>query len=90
MSVTVRLHPLLRQFTNGEQVVEVEGTTIGECLDNLEQKFPGVKQHLLSKAGTLNDLWDIYVNSSSSYPEELALPVHDGDELNIIAMIQGG
>jgi hypothetical protein len=44
----------------------------------------------VNKAGKLNDLWDIYVNSSSSYPEELALPVHDGDELNIIALIQGG
>jgi molybdopterin synthase sulfur carrier subunit len=90
MSVTVKLHPILRQFTQGEKMVEVEGTTIGECIDKLDKKFPGIKQHLVNKTGKLHDLWDIYVNSSSSYPEELALPVHDGDELNIIALIQGG
>jgi molybdopterin synthase sulfur carrier subunit len=84
------LHPVLRQFTRGEKVVEVDGKTIGECIDELERRFPGIKQQLVNKAGKLNDLWDIYVNSSSSYPEELALPVHDGDELNIIALIQGG
>lgn len=90
MSVTVRLHPILRQFTRGEKVVEVDGVTIGECIDDLEQKFPGIKQQLVNKAGKLQDLWDIYVNSNSSYPEELALPVRDGDELNIIALVQGG
>jgi hypothetical protein len=33
---------------------------------------------------------DIYVNQDSSYPEELAKPVKDGDRLSIALMIAGG
>jgi len=33
---------------------------------------------------------DIYVNQESSYPEELAKPVKDGDELHITMIIAGG
>ncbi|MBE9522435.1 MAG: ThiS family protein, partial [Proteobacteria bacterium] len=33
---------------------------------------------------------DIYVNLESSYPEELAKPVMDGDKLSVTLMIAGG
>jgi molybdopterin converting factor small subunit len=33
---------------------------------------------------------EIYVNMESSYPEELAKPVKDGDELYIVIIISGG
>ncbi|MBI2979332.1 MAG: MoaD/ThiS family protein [Chloroflexi bacterium] len=32
----------------------------------------------------------IYVNEESAFPEELARPVKDGDELHIVTMIAGG
>ena len=90
MSVTMRIHPFLRQFSGGQKIVEVRGNTVGECLDDLETKFPGIKQQLYDKEGKLADLWDVYVNSTSCYPEELATPVKDGDELTIVALIHGG
>lgn len=90
MSVTMRIHPFLRQFSGGEKIVEVEGKTVGECIENLEVKFPGIKQHLCDKEGKLDNLWDIYVNAASSYPEELAMPVKNGDELIVVAVMHGG
>jgi molybdopterin synthase sulfur carrier subunit len=90
MSVTVRIHPFLRKFTGGQKIVEVECKTIGECIENLEVKFPGIKQPLCDKEGMLHTLWDIYVNSASCYPEEFAKPVKDGDELTIVAIMAGG
>jgi len=33
---------------------------------------------------------EIYVNLESSYPEELAKPVRDGDELHTVLIIAGG
>jgi molybdopterin synthase sulfur carrier subunit len=90
MSITIQLHPFLRQFANGQKIVEVIGKTIGECIDDLESKFPGIKAQLFDEQGKLTDLWDIYVNSESAYPELLSKPVKDGDELIILALVHGG
>ena len=90
MGVKMRIHPVLREFTAGQETVEVTGTTVGDCIDSLEIQFPGIKQRLCDEQGQLFSFYDIYVNSASSYPEELAKPVNDGDELTILAIAGGG
>jgi molybdopterin converting factor small subunit len=71
-------------------VVEVSGSTVGECLNHLVTKFPDMKKQLFTKSGILFDNIIISVNGESAYPEQLAKPVKDGDELNIVFMISGG
>jgi molybdopterin converting factor small subunit len=44
---------------------------------------------LFDKSGNLLNYVDIYVNGESSYPEELAKPVKDGDEIHITLIIAG-
>ncbi len=90
MSVTINLHPTLHQFANGQVTVKVEGSTVGQCLDDLIRQFPQIKRWLFDKKGKLYNYVDIYVNQESSYPEELAKAVRDGDELNITLIIAGG
>jgi len=90
MSVKVRLHPYLRKFARGQSEVEVSGHTVAECLDDLEAKFPGIKQQLLDEQGKLRSFYDICVNLRSSQTDPLAEPVKDGDELLIITVIAGG
>ena len=90
MSVTINLHPNLYQLTNGQAIVKVKGNTVGQCLDDLIKQFPQIKQGLFGKDGKLLNYVDIYVNGESSYPEELAKPVKDGDELHITLIIAGG
>ena len=90
MSVKVKLHPYLRKFTNGQAVVEAIGQTVGECIDDLESCFPGIKGRLCDEKGNLLSVYDICVNSHSSYPEALTESVKDGDELTIITLIAGG
>ncbi|MBM3150235.1 MAG: MoaD/ThiS family protein [Chloroflexi bacterium] len=90
MSVKVRLHPCLKKFAGGQSVVEVSGHTVAECLDNLEAKFPGMKQQLLDEQGKLHSFYDICVNLRSSQTDPLTEPVKDGDELLIITVIAGG
>ena len=90
MSITVNIHQALRQITNNQATVEVAGTTVGECLTELVQRFPDIKSKLFDKTGKLLNYIDIYVNAESSYPEELAKPVKDGDKLSITLMIAGG
>jgi len=90
MSVKVRFPLHLQKLTGGQEWVETTGHTVGECLDNLEIQFPGIKQRIYDEQGQLLSFYDIYVNSDSSYPEELAKPVKDEDELTIVPLIGGG
>ncbi len=90
MSIKINISPVLYQYTNNERVAEVNGSTVGECLNDLVRQFPNIKQWLFDKNGKLYSYFDIYVNGKSAYPEELAKPVKDGDELHLIFLISGG
>ena len=90
MSVTINIDSGLHHLTDGQTTVQVEGNTVGQCLDRLVVRFPGIKPRLFDKKGELHKYIDIYVNQESSYPEELAKAVRDGDELHIMFLVTGG
>ena len=95
MSIKVMLHPILRNRAGGQEVVEVTGHTTGECLENLESRFPGIKQQIRDNQGQLRPYCCILVNSEFidsefAYPEELTTPVRDGDQIDIEIFITGG
>ena len=72
------------------EVVEVSGSTVGECINHLVKQFPDIKKQLFTKTGSLFENIIIFVNGESAYPEQLAKPVKDGDELNIVFIVGGG
>jgi hypothetical protein len=45
---------------------------------------------ILDENGNLLKHLDVYVNGESSYPEDLAKMVHEGDELYILNIVVGG
>jgi len=90
VAVKVNLHLTLRQFTNGQEMVEVHGKTVGECLKNVVKKYPAMESSLFAKNGKLSNIVEIYLNLQSAYPNELARPVKDGDEIHLTMMLSGG
>jgi len=90
VSVKINVPPTLSHLTEGNDLVEVNGNSVGECLNRLVDKYPGVKEQLFTGDGKLNNFVEVYVNMESSYPEELAKPVKDGDELHPIIIVLGG
>jgi len=90
MSIKVRLHPILQNLAGGQEVVEVTGHTTGECLENVEGRFPVIKQLIRDKRGQLRRYCEILVNSESTYPNELTTPVKDGDQIDIVVFFAGG
>lgn len=90
MSVRVNIHRTHRIYTDGLEMVEVEGKTVGDCLDHLIEQYPGMGEGLFEKKGKLLSVVEVYVNNESAYPEELAKPVQDGDEIHLILMLAGG
>ncbi len=91
MSIKISIPSYMRSFTNNMKVVEVNGSTVGVCLNHLVKQFPGMKKQLFSKNGNLFENIIISINGESAYPEQLAKPVKkDGDELNILLIFGGG
>jgi len=87
MSIKVRLHPILQKLAGGQELVEVTGHTTGECLENLESRFPVIKQLIRDKRGQLRRYCEILVNSKSTYPKELTTPVKYGDQIDIVVFL---
>jgi len=42
----VQIPALLRELTNGQDMVVVPGETVGQVIENLDQSFPGIKGRL--------------------------------------------
>jgi len=90
MPIKVHVHLTHRRFTNGQEVVAVEGRTVGECLNHLISQFPKMEKALFTKKDKLHNNVEIYLNHTSAHPNELAKPVKDGDEIHLIIMLAGG
>ena len=90
MPVKVHIHITHRQFTNGLDVVPVEGNTVGECLNHLIKQFPGMEKALFAKKDKLLNIVEVFVNHATAYPNELINPVEESDEIHLIVMLAGG
>ena len=90
MSVIVKLPPVLQEFSGGVETLEVSGQTVDECLNQLEARFPGIRESLLDRQGKLLRVFGIYLNSDGLYSVELDSPVRDGDEIVILNFLMGG
>ena len=90
MSIKIEIPSYLQPYTNDREVVEVNGSTAGACLNHLVELFPGMEKMLFAKKGKLHGYVGIYINGEDAYPEELTKPVKDGDEVYILYIIGGG
>jgi len=90
MSIEIRISPALSQYSDNQQSAEVSGSTVGECLDQLTERFPRLKKVLFDEKGKVQGHLEIYLNRESTYPEELARRVKDGDKLHIVPVLSGG
>ena len=90
MVAKINIPPFLKNLSHGVTSVDADGSTVGECLNDLIRVFPSFKERLLDRDGKLVRSVEIYVNRESTYPEELSKPVKDGDELHLVLVLAGG
>jgi molybdopterin converting factor small subunit len=86
--VTVHIPALLRELTAGQRQLEIEGTSVREVLDNLERKFPGIKDRFLEGDHLRPDI-SVAVDGEIS-PLGLLERVQSGSEVHFVAAIRGG
>jgi molybdopterin converting factor small subunit len=89
LSIEISLHRTHRRYTDGKEIIHVEGTTVGECLRDLVKKYPSIEKEIF-KNRNLSSLVEVYLNGESAYPNELVKPVKDGDKINLVYMLSSG
>jgi molybdopterin converting factor small subunit len=91
MSVHVRIPSVLRRQTRGEDIVLLEGCTIGEVLEGLEFRYEGLRGKLRGPQGRIRRFVNVYINDSDvRLLDGATTPVTDGDEVTIIPAVAGG
>jgi len=82
MSIKIRLPADFRKYANNEEIVEVNGHTTGESLQDL------FRQCTRFKEGMPVTGFVIHVGKERAYSWESDRPVKDGDEL-LISLLSG-
>lgn len=91
MPVEIRLPTLLRSQAEGQSTVTVDGSTIGDVLRSLVDKYPGMSGQVLNEDGSLHKFVNVYVNDDDvRYLQQLDTPVAQGDEVTILPAVAGG
>ena len=91
MAATVRIPTPLRKLTNEQESVEVESATIGAAVEELEGKFPGIKERIVDEEGEIRRFVNVYVNEEDiRFLKNQDTPLKDGDDVSIIPAIAGG
>lgn len=85
---TVYIPTLLRALTSGRSSVEVEGATVREIIDNLEQAYPGVRGRLLDQ-DRLRPNIRVAVDDRVS-PLGLLARVSPSSEIHFVVAVSGG
>ena len=91
VAVKVRIPTPLRKLTEGKGEVEGTGKTIGDLLEDLDGRFPGIRERLCDESGNLRRFVNIYVNEEDiRFRQGKETILSDGDEISIVPAIAGG
>jgi molybdopterin converting factor small subunit len=90
METIVRIPAPLRPLTGGADEVKAAGATVGEVIEDLERRHPGVRDRLLDEKGVRRFI-NIYVGEEDvRFLDGLKTPVKAGDSISIVPAIAGG
>ncbi len=91
MGINVRIPTPLRKLTNNKSEVTADGTNIVELINDLEKKYPGIKNRICEENGEVRRFINIYKNEEDiRFLQGKETPVSDRDEISIIPAIAGG
>jgi MoaD family protein len=86
--VKVRIPSPLRSYTGGDKVVEAEGATVTELLQDLDRRYPGIRFRMVDEQDRLRPHVNIWIGQEPV--DNLTTPVADGDEVTIMQALSGG
>jgi molybdopterin synthase sulfur carrier subunit len=87
---TIRIPPTLRPEVGGERQVTAEGGTVRELLDDLIDRFPGLRTQLVED-DDLAPFVNVYVEGEDVRTlEGIETPVREGSTVILLPAMAGG
>jgi len=76
--------------TGGEAVIDVDGQTVGACLREVVDRYPGLGELVFDADGAVLRFVKLFVNGEQIERTALDMAVAGDDEVLILAAIAGG
>ena len=86
----VKVPPPYQGPTRGAALVDVEGATVGACLEAVGARYPGFGDQVFDANGRVHKFVTLFVNGDEIDRAALDTPVSAADEVEILAAIAGG
>ena len=87
----IRIPTPLQSLTQQSGEAVAQGSTVGEVLGDLENRFPGLRERLRDNSGKLRRFINIYINDEDiRFLQGESTPVKESDEISIVPAIAGG
>ena len=78
----------LRSYTNDKSHVDMNGDTLRDLLQNLNQRYPGIRFRMIDEQERIRTHIKIFVNREQA--QSLSRPLQKNDEVLIICALSGG
>jgi len=90
MTVEVKVTATLQKMVGGQRMIRGDGATVGEVIDDLDRKHPGIKDMVMVD-GQIHRFVNIYLNDEDvRFLSQLDTPLKEGDVLSILPALAGG
>jgi MoaD family protein len=90
MPVVVKIPTQLRAATGGDASTTVDGSTVGEVLDALYERYGELRERIADDGG-LRRFVNVYIGGEDiRFLDGLETSVNDGDEVTILPAVAGG
>jgi len=86
--VQVLLPSQLYAYSGGVSRLEAKGAAVGEVLDDLDARFPGLKFRIVDEQDRIRRHMRLFVGRLEA--RDMAAPIADGEELLIFGALSGG
>lgn len=87
----VHIPSVLRPQVGDQARFEVEGTSVGQVLTTLAQRYPEFGRRLFAESTRLNRYINVFVNDEDiRFLQNLETPLQARDEISLVPSIAGG
>jgi molybdopterin converting factor small subunit len=88
---TLRIPTPLRPYAAGQVEVTVQGSTVGEALSGVTERYSSLKPHIFTPEGQLRSYVNLFLNDEDIRKlDGLNTPIKDSDRMMILPSIAGG
>lgn len=86
----VSVPPPFRGPTRGRAKIEVEASTVRECVDAIEALYPGFRELILDPQGLAQPFITVFLNGDEIGRDALGTSVGASDRVDILTSVAGG